>query len=179
MKLPRRTTAIIACSGAIALLAGCSSSPSTTSTTSTTFPVPHATESAAPSIDAVTVVINGVTVTVPREEYHPTRPIQSLNDTGQQIIITDRGVLPQALLTPSPATITWTNLTSSPVTVTYAKFGAPGSSGAIAPGGSFSLSASGTGNIPYNTSNRWHGTIGVNLLPLAQIPATTTTTSAG
>ena len=177
MKSPRRASAIVLASAAL-LLGACSSTSSAPTTTSTTFPIPHAKEPAAPQVTTTTIVINGVTVTVPREEYNPGRPINPMQDTGQQIIITSQGVLPQALLTPSPTTITWTNLTAKPVTVSYSKFGAPGTSGPIAPGGHFSLSASGTGNIPYNTSNRWHGTIGVALLPLAAIPQTTTTTTA-
>jgi hypothetical protein len=160
----------------VLVLASCSSSSSTPSTTTaTTFPIPHAKEPAAPLVTGTTITIDGVTLTVPREEYNPDRPIQALNDQGGQILITDKGVLPQVLLTPVTATITWTNLTTKTVIVGYAKFGTPGYSTPIKPGGHFSLSVTGTGNIPYNTSNRWHGTIAVGQQPMAPIPTTTTT----
>jgi len=164
--------------GALALgLSACSSTSTTPKSTTTTFPIPFEKPTPAPVIGSTTITIAGVTFAVPREEYNPGRPIQSTNDNGQQIIITNKGVLPQNLLAPTPTTITWTNLSSKPVNIYYSKAGTPGYSGFIKPGGHFSLSMEGSGTISYNTTNRFHGNVGVGVLPLPRIPTTTTTTS--
>lgn len=155
-------------------LSACSSTSSSPNSTTTTFPVAYEHQTPAPVIPTTAITIGGVTVTVPREEYNPNRPIQSTQDDGQQIVITDKGVLPQNLLAPTPTTITWTNLSSRPVNIYYSKAGTPGYSGFLKPGDHFSLSMVGSGTISYNTTNHFHGNVGVGVLPLPQITTTTT-----
>lgn len=145
--------------------AACSSTPAPKLNTIPATTIP-------PVVSSTTVVIDGKIVTVPREEYHPQIPISPENDNGQQIIITNKGVLPQNLNAPVPAHLTWTNLTNSPVTVTFAAVG--GGSPPIPPGGSWSFTEIHSVSIGYSTSNGYHGQVGVGLMPEPPLPTTTT-----
>jgi len=150
---------------AAVLVSACGSSSSTPSTTH------PATTTIPPVISVGTMTISGKTITVPREEYTPDRPIQAVSDRGQQIIVTNDGVLPQLLIAPSPATITWTNLTASPVSITFAALGVK--SKEIAPGGSWSYRTDSSVSLGYYTSTGYHGQVAVGLLPLPALPTTT------
>ena len=154
-------------------LAACSSGSSDASSTSTTFVLPSAKQPVAQPISANSVTINGKSVSVPREEYRPDRPIQQATDQGQQILITSNGLLPVQLFAPIPSTITWTNLTSKPLTLLISKFGTPVKTPPIPAGGSYSMvfpASGGGGGVSYVTSTRLQGTVGLDVLPLGQIP---------
>jgi hypothetical protein len=146
--------------------AACSSGGSSANSGFTTLPSPPA----ATPIVASSVVINGKSVSVPREEYRPDRPIQQETDQGQQIIISPKGLLPIELYAPAPCTITWTNLTAKTVTLQLSVFGTPLQSPAIGPGASYSKSFDTEGSIGYITSTGLHGSVGIAQLPLAAIP---------
>jgi len=155
-------------------LTACSSSSGTSSsTTATTFVLPLAHQPVASPLTATSMLINGTSVAIPREEYRPDRPIQQETDKGQQIMITDKGILPVQLFAPIPATITWTNLTSKPVSLLVSKFGTPVRSPEIPAGSSYSMAfpvSGGGGGVTYVTSTRLTGTIGLDVLPMAPIP---------
>ena len=162
----RRSLQGVATLGACSLLlTACSSSGSTTTTTAQVV-------KPAPLVTSSTVLINGKSVTVPREEYNPSVPIGSETDRGQQILITSKGVLPLDLIAPVPATLTWTNLTTKPVVVRFVALG--NHSPAIPPGGSWSFTETDSISIGYVTSNGYSGQVGVGLLPVPPIPTTTT-----
>ena len=155
--------------GAVALplaLAACGSSSSSSGTTTTLAPV-----TAAPSIAGTTMVINGKTVTVPREEYAPDRPINGQTDQGQQVILTSKGALPLTLVTPPNPTVTWTNLTKKTVSILFAAVGTK--SGPIAPGKSWSYHVTTGSSIGYVVSNGTSGQIAIDQLPLPPLPTTT------
>ena len=152
------------------LLAACSSGSSMSGGTTTTRPS-KIKNTQAPIITQTTLTINGKTVTVPREEYTPNRPVSSFQDNGTYVIISNKGVLPQVLNAPAfPVTISWFNLTAKPVTVNFAFFGTPGSQ-IIEPGSSYSYTAKSDGNISYVTSTGYNGTVGIGELPLPPLPA--------
>jgi hypothetical protein len=91
-----------------------------------------ATTTTAPAITTPTVTINGQSVNVPTEEG-TTRPIGGAEDTGEQIIYTAKGFLPQTLYAFLQQPVTWTNLSSAPLKLTVE--GMP--TVTVAPGGTY------------------------------------------
>lgn len=169
MKVPNLRVPVLVVVGCLSLAvtaSACGSNTSSAKPTTTTI------ERAAPSIDGTTITINGRTVTVPREEYAPARPINGAVDNGLQVIITSRGALPLQLYAPADPTITWTNLTKKAVTV---RIVIPDvTSKPIAPGGHWSFRFTQGTSAEYLVSNGHTGQIAIDQLPLPPIPTTTT-----
>src|SRR5580704_3365096 len=104
--------------GALAL-ASCGSSPAQKSASP-----PEAvrtTTTTGAEITTPTVTINGHTFQVPTESG--SQPIHQIDDSGQQIILTSNGVLPQQLFSAVSTPVTWTNLTGKTLTLTLADTG--------------------------------------------------------
>jgi len=158
-------------------LASCSSGTSSSSST-TSLPSGKAGQHTLRPIGATSVVINGKTVMVPREEYSPNRPTNGLFDNGQQVIITADGVLPRQLNAPTPATITWTNLSSKQVGLLLVAQGVRPVIHQIPAGTRYSLAFPGKGAVVVNyiTTTRYNGSVTVGGMPLT--PLTSTTVSA-
>ena len=155
------------------ILSSCSSTSSATSSTTSTSLYVRKIQPPAPEVAALTMTINGKTVFVPRQEYSQERPIFATQDQGQQVLITDKGQLPQVLYAPVPATITWTNLTTKPVTLSIQVASAWRPSQVIEPGGHYSLSVTSDLNVETVTSTGWSGSVAVGQIPLPPIPTTT------
>jgi hypothetical protein len=106
---------VLAC--AVFGLAGCASSPDkhpvAQSTTTTSVPTP--------AITTPTIIIKGRSYNVPTEGG--TRPIDSITDSGQQIVLTSKGFLPYHLLVASNVAVTWTNLSPRAVTLDFGHSG--------------------------------------------------------
>ncbi|MFZ0248502.1 MAG: hypothetical protein WAL61_01055 [Acidimicrobiales bacterium] len=116
--------------GAVAL-ASCGSSPAQKS--SSPPKVVRTTTTTGAEITTPTVTINGHTYQVPTESG--SQPIHQIDDSGQQIILTSNGVLPQQLFSTVSTPVTWTNLTDKTLTLTLVDTGLPPKQ--ILPGGSF------------------------------------------
>jgi hypothetical protein len=78
-------------------------------------------------------MINGHSFQVPTESG--SQPIHQIDDSGQQIIVTSTGALPQQLFSAVSTPVTWTNLTDKTVTLTLAVAGQPPKQ--VPPGGSY------------------------------------------
>jgi len=150
---------ILAALVALSLLAAaCTSSPSSSSPTTSSSTKTTTTVSVPPPvISSQTTIINGITVTVPRETA--SRPIDPSNDTGGQVIISDKGLLPFHLFVALHQPITWTNLTPKPVSITFLHFAV--ASGPIQPGKSFTWTPPTGISIRYTSSNGFVGTFDV------------------
>ena len=140
-------------------LAACSSGPSTPSTTTqrvttTTYVLP-------PQVLTPTTIIGGQSIAVPTQTNG--KPIAPYNDTGGQIILTDKGILPFHLFADLGQTITWTNLCTKAVTVTAISkdFTSP----TIPPGGTFSWKSDTLISERYRVSNGFQGRIDVGAFP--------------
>lgn len=136
-------------------LAACSSSPSTPTTTTqrattTTYVLP-------PQVLTPTTIIDGQTINVPTQTNG--KPISPYNDTGGQIILTDKGILPFHLFADLGQTITWTNLCTKSVTV--AALSKDFTSPAIPPGGTFTWKSDTLISERYAVSNGFQGRIDV------------------
>jgi hypothetical protein len=103
------------------------------------------------------VTINGQTYPVPRE--NPANPIDPVTDTGQQIVISDYGVLPAHLFTKIGVPVVWTNLSLQPVKVTF--IGDPVTSGTIPVGGTWSYTFPNGLAVAFQTSSNYLGHIDV------------------
>jgi len=138
-----------------AALAACSSSSSTPTTTTqrattTTYVLP-------PQVLTPTTIIDGQTINVPTQTNG--KPIAPYNDTGGQIILTDKGILPFHLFADLGQTITWTNLCTKSVTV--AALSKDFTSPAIPPGGTFTWKSDTLISERYAVSNGFQGRIDV------------------
>jgi len=168
MRQPRRLLFGILAAGFLAAgLTACGSSTSSSSTSTTTATVP-----VSPQIATATVVINGKTVNVPREEFTPTLPINGQVDNGLQIILTKKSPLPLELYTPASPTVTWTNLTAETLRVHIVIPNVV--SGSIAPGGHWSYHFTQGSSAGYVVSTGYTGQIAIDQLPLPPLPTTTT-----
>jgi hypothetical protein len=116
--------------GALAL-ASCGSSPAQKS--SSPPKAVRTTTTTGAEITTPTVTINGHVFQVPTESG--SQPIHQIDDSGQQIILTSHGVLPQQLFSAVSTPVTWTNLTDKTLTVTLVDTGQPAKQ--LPPGGSF------------------------------------------
>jgi hypothetical protein len=145
----------------VTMSAACSSAPSpSASTSSTTAPKHHGTTYStvqAPEIKTATVTINGHVYPVPTE--NPGRPISAASDTGSQIVITDKGVLPYHLFVNIGQAIVWTNLSSNPVRISLLDY--PVKSPLIPPGGTFTHTFTTSYSFIYDTSNGHQGQVDV------------------
>jgi hypothetical protein len=116
--------------GAVAL-ASCGSSPAQKS--SSPARAVRTTTTTGAEITTPTVTINGHTFQVPTESG--SQPIHQIDDSGQQIVLTSHGVLPQQLFSNVSTPVTWTNLTDKTLTLTLVDTGQPPKQ--ILPGSSF------------------------------------------
>ncbi len=108
----------------------------------------------APAITTPTVMVNGQSVTVPREANG--LAISSHFATGQNVVWTAKGFLPAWLFAAKGEPITFTNLASSPVTITLIPLMQP--SFTIQPGQSHTMTPpAGIGQFEYRTSTGFHG----------------------
>ena len=148
-----RRLALLAGVGASFALAACTSAPAAKSTTPT---VPRTTSTTAPEVTTPTVTINGQTFQVPTETG--SRPIRQVNDSGQHIILTSKGALPQQLFSSVSTPVVWTNLTDETLTLRLAHLGLPPQE--IAPGASYSWTPN-VLDFGYSASNGARG--GVNV----------------
>jgi hypothetical protein len=141
-----------------ALAAACgSSAPSAEHTTTTAGGNTTNATTVAPQIKTATVTINGHVYPVPREI--PQRPIDPYSDSGGQIIISDKGVLPYNLFVDIGVPVVWTNLTAKPVTVKVV--GYPVESPPIPPGGTFTHTWTTLYSFSFTTSNGHLGQVNV------------------
>jgi hypothetical protein len=109
-----------------------------------------------------TTVINGTTYQVPTNKNGAA--IGSYNDQGDQIIITDKGVLPYHLFVASDTPVTWTNLSSKPVSI--ASFYKTGPTSSTIPvGGTFVWPGAGLLSFVYKTSTGFQGIVQAGVLP--------------
>jgi hypothetical protein len=143
----------LALGGLSLLVAACSnsSSPAAAPRTTTTSSLP------TPEIKTPTVTINGHTYQVPTDGGHP---IDSAVDTSGEIVLTDKGFLPQREIVDLNQQITWTNLSSHPVTISFSHV--PGTTPHnLAVGGTFTYSSSTLLNFEYVSSSGYHGTVAI------------------
>lgn len=140
--------------GGLSLLASaCSNSPSPAAApTTTTSSLP------TPEISTPTVTIDGHSYPVPNDGGG--RPIDSAVDTSGQIVLTDKGFLPQREIVDLNQPITWTNLSSHPVTISFSHM--PGTTPHHLPvGGTFTYSSPTLINFEYVSSSGDHGTVSI------------------
>jgi len=120
--------------GLAVVVSACGGAASSTATTKPPAPT-TTTSTTAPQITTPTVTVNGSAITVPRET--PGIPIQALQDTGQQVVLTSGGFLPRTLYAALQTPIVWTNLTDKTVTISLVSV--PGVAPAtVAPGATWS-----------------------------------------
>lgn len=110
-----------------------------------------------PRITAATITVNGHAYPVPRE--NPANPIDPVSDTGQQIVITGQGVLPDHLFANIGVPIIFTNLSSKPVTVSF--ISDPVMSPSIPTGGTWSYTFPDSYSVAFYTSSNFLGQIDV------------------
>jgi hypothetical protein len=140
------------------ILAGCSSSPST----SAAPPASSTTTSVlTPAILTPTVTIGGHTYQVPTEV--PNQSIDPSVASGGQIVLTNRGFLPWRLFAQTSQKITWTNLSSHPVRITILHLGIESST--IPVGGTFTYSSPTLVNFQYVSSSGYHGIVAIGAFP--------------
>lgn len=152
----RTGAAVVLALGGLSLLAtACSNSPSPAAaptTTTSTAPAP------VPEITTATVTIDGHTYPVPNDGSG--HPINAAVDSSGQIILTDKGFLPQREIVDLNQTITWTNLSSHPVTISFSHM--PGTTPQSLPvGGSFTYSSPTLINFQYVSSSGHTGTVSI------------------
>jgi hypothetical protein len=140
--------------GGLSLLASaCSNSPTPAAApniTTTSRPIPE--------ITTPTTTIHGQSFPVPNDGG--AKPINSAVDTSGQIVLTDKGFLPQREIADLNQTITWTNLSSHPVTISFSHM--PGTSPHQLPvGGTFTYSSPTLINFEYLSSSGFHGTVSI------------------
>ncbi len=160
MRHPRRFTsrlrsgaAILFALGGVCLVASaCSNSPSPAAApTTTTSSLP------TPEITTPTVTIDGHTYGVPNDGG---RPIDSAVDTSGEIVLTDKGFLPQREIVDLNQPITWTNLSSHSVTISFSHM--PGTTPhTLGVGGTFTYSSPTLQNFEYLSSSGFHGTVSI------------------
>jgi hypothetical protein len=149
----RSGSAFLLALGGLGLVASaCSSSPSRAAApTTTTSSLP------TPEITTPTVTIDGHTYPVPNDGG---RPIDSAVDSSGEIVLTDKGFLPQQEIVDLNQTITWTNLSSHPVTISFLHM--PGTTPhTLGVGGTFTYSSSTLQNFEYVSSSGFHGTVSI------------------
>lgn len=135
------------------------SGPSAQRSTSTTVQLPPI--RTAPEITTPTTTVDGLGYTVPTE--NPGQPVGSGTATGGQIIVTDRGVLPQHLFAALGQTITWTNLSSKPVRIRILYSDPVVESRDLAVGGTFTYSSPTLYNFVFVTSNGMRGQVSIGV----------------
>jgi hypothetical protein len=140
--------------GGLSLLASaCSNSPTPAAAPTTTT-----TSRPTPEITTPTVTIDGHAFPVPNDGG--AKPINSAVDTSGQIVLTDKGFLPQQELADLNQTITWTNLSSHPVTISFSHM--PGTTPHQLPvGGTFTYSSPTLINFEYVSTSGFHGTVSI------------------
>lgn len=140
--------------GSATVLASCSSGggeATPRSTTSTSYPLRH-----AAALPGPTVKIGGRDYPVPLEDGGQLPgPGQAI---GTQVVIRDDGVLPETLVAPEGAVITWTNLSSSPASIHFLTGGMEDAVG-IPVGGTYTYSTPGRYNFAFRTSTHGQGTV--------------------
>jgi hypothetical protein len=150
----RRFGVVMLCAlGGLSLLASaCSSSPSRAAAPTATTSLP------TPEITTPTVTVDGRTFPVPNDGG--TKPIVSAVDTSGQVVLTDKGFLPQHEIANLNQTITWTNLSSHPVTISFSHM--PGTRPhQLQVGGTFTFSSGTLINFEYLSSSGFHGTVSI------------------
>jgi hypothetical protein len=118
----KRAIALAVCAGALVTgTSACSSSSSPASTTSSR-PAPTSTSTSTSDVGssgsttttlpgvAGYVTIDGKKIAVPDERGH--QPVQSVEDIGEEILITPAGFKPHLLFAETGMTVTFTNLTT-------------------------------------------------------------------
>jgi ABC-type glycerol-3-phosphate transport system substrate-binding protein len=149
----RSGAAILLALGGVCLVASaCSNSPSPAAAPTTTT-----SSRPTPEITTPTVTIDGHTYQVPNNGGHP---IDSAVDTSGEIVLTDKGFLPQREIVDLKQPITWTNLSSHPVTISFSHM--PGTTPHHLPvGGTFTYSSPTLINFEYISSSGFHGTVSI------------------
>jgi hypothetical protein len=135
----------------LALLASaCSSSSPAAAPTTTTRPLAE--------LNNPTVTIHGHSYPVPNDGGG--KPIDNALDTSGQIVLTDKGFIPQREIVDLNQKITWTNLSSQPVTISFSHM--PGTTPHhLAVGGSFTWSSPTLINFEYLSSTGYHATVSI------------------
>jgi len=149
------------------LAAACSSTPSRaagpTTTTTSRAAAPTTTTTSLPTshphqqTTTPTVTINGQSYKVPTNGK---KPIDAAVDSSGQIVLTDKGFIPQQEIAGLKQTITWTNLSSNPVTIAFSHM--PGTSPHQLPvGGTFTYSSPTLINFEYVSSSGFQGNVSI------------------
>lgn len=177
MKVRPKSFAIIGLVAvAASLLAACgSNSPKSASTSSTTTTTSSESDSqttnttattavdgaTGPSISTIdsskSVTVGGKSVTVPVDSGKPVLPGV---DDGQQIAITEGGILPSKLYANPSQAIVWTNLTNQSQQVKFDYFSV--TSPVIPPGGTWSWSTQDSESIAFRTTSGMRAVVIVN-----------------
>jgi hypothetical protein len=145
-----------ACSNSPSRAAARSNSPSQAATPTTTTTSPP-TSHPHPQTTTPTVTINGHSYEVPHDGK---KPIDSAVDSSGQIVLTDKGFVPQQEIAGLKQTITWTNLSSNPVTIAFSNV--PGTSPHQLPvGGTFTYSSPTLNNFEYVSSSGFQGNVSI------------------
>jgi hypothetical protein len=103
-------------------------------------------------------MIHGHSYSVPNDGG--TKPLDAAVDSSGQIVLTDKGFLPQHELATLSQTITWTNLSSHPVTISFPHM--PGTTPHHLPvGGTFTYSSRTLISFEYLSSSGFHGVVSI------------------
>jgi hypothetical protein len=152
------------------LAAACSSSPSPAAaptTTTTSHSTSHSTQHPPTTATShptqhgqtttPTVMINGHSYAVPTNGK---KPIDAAVDSSGQIVLTDKGFVPQEEIAGLKQTITWTNLSSNPVTISFSHM--PGTTPHQLPvGGTFTYSSPTLINFEYVSSSGFQANVSI------------------
>ena len=120
-------------------------------TTTTSYPLRH-----AAALPGATVTILGKDYAVPTEDGGQL-PSQG-QSIGTQVVIRNDGVLPETLIAPEGAVITWTNLSDGPASVHFLTGGMKDAVD-IPVGGTFTYTTPGRYNFAFRTSTHGQGTV--------------------
>ena len=141
---------MFALGGSSLLASACSSSSPAAAPTTTTRPLPE--------LKSPTVTIHGHSYRVPNDGG--AKPIDNAVDSSGQIVLTDKGFVPQHEIAALNQTITWTNLSSNPVTISFSHM--PGTRPHhLAVGGTFTYSSRTLINFEYLSSSGFHGVVSI------------------
>ena len=165
----RRRTVMVAGALAIGLALGACGSSASGASTTTSAPAAKSTTTTQSATTTTLAPMTGTTMIDGRPIKIPTeggaRPIDSLRDKGQQIVIATAGLYPQTLFVCPFKPITWTNLTAKPVTVRFVLYPPSKGFGPVVPGGTHTYTPPGRGAVAYRTSSGLVGQVQIGVFP--------------
>lgn len=149
---PRRSLLLAALLFSLGIcVAACSRATSSTTTTAT-----HGSPA-----KAVYVTVGNRRVEVPTEIHGQLPSVDpGATQAGQQILITPSGIHPSLLLATQGIRVVWTNLTDQAQRVIFTN--APGASGSIPPGGTFTFATPRSESYTFKTTSGFRGVLNVD-----------------